>query len=49
MVDLTYDWYFVDNLGIAFVAGLGFGDTKKKEPDVIWNLGIALSFKLWSR
>lgn len=49
MVDATYDWYFVDNLGVSFMVGLGCGDIEKKEPDIIWNLGIALTCKLWSR
>lgn len=49
MVDFSYDWYFIEKLGVSIILGAGFGDTKKNDPDLIWNWGISLSYKIWNR
>lgn len=49
MIDFSYDWYFTKKFGVSAVLGAGFGDTKKKDPDFIWNCGISFSYKIWNR
>lgn len=49
MVDLSYDWYFYKNWGASFITGIGFGDIEKHDPDMIWNLGMGICYKFWSR
>ncbi len=49
MIDFSYDWYFTEKFGVSAILGVGLGDTKKKDPDFIWNCGISFSYKIWNR
>ena len=49
MTDISYDWYFTEKFGVSAIVGLGLGDTKKNDPDLIWTWGISFSYKIWNR
>ena len=49
MLDFTWSKYFGSSRRFGFFVGAGFGpgNTKRKEPEWMWDVNVGLAIKLW--